>query len=135
MSGEDAATQRVWWGHSIQDDDGETFRAEATALSCAVVHTAQASMDEARSILHRVVGSLPVRIFLFGSRALGTSRAASDIDLALLAEGPIPPDLIARLRDEFEESTIPYSVDILDLSQVTGAFREKVLREGREWVV
>lgn len=91
-------------------------------------------MEEARTIVRRVVGTLPVRVFLFGSRALETSRASSDIDLALLPEGPIPEDLVARLRDEFEESTIPYPVDVVDLSQVDAAFREKVLREGREWL-
>ena len=93
----------------------------------------EASIQEARAIVRRVVGSLPVRVFLFGSRALGTSRPTSDIDLALLPNGPVPPDLVARLRDEFEDSAIPYPVDVVDLSQVDERFREKVLREGHEW--
>jgi hypothetical protein len=53
--------------------------------------------------------------------------------LALLSDDPLPADLVARLKGEFEESTIPYTVDVIDLSQVDEPLREKVLREGREW--
>lgn len=70
---------------------------------------------------------------LFGSRALGTSRATSDIDIGLLADGPLPDELVARLRDAFEESAIPYHVDVIDLARVDAGFRAKVLREGRPW--
>jgi predicted nucleotidyltransferase len=90
-------------------------------------------MREAASIVRRIVGPLPVRVFLFGSRALGTGRPTSDIDLALLSDDPLPADPVVRLKDEFEESTIPYTVDVIDLSQVDEPLREKVLREGREW--
>ena len=97
------------------------------------MNVTEESIREAQTIVRRVVGSLPVRVFLFGSRALETSRPTSDIDLALLPDGPIPTDLVARLRDEFEESAIPYAVDVIDLSLVDEGFRQKVLREGREW--
>lgn len=70
--------------------------------------TAADSLAEARAIVRRIIGGLRVRVFLFGSRALGTSRPASDIDLAILPEEPVPEDLLARLRDAFEESTIPW---------------------------
>ena len=95
--------------------------------------TAAVSLVEARAVVRRVLGSLPVRTFLFGSRALGTSRAASDIDIAILPEGPVPDDLVARLRDAFEDSAIPYAVDVVDLSRVDVTFRERVLREGEPW--
>jgi predicted nucleotidyltransferase len=88
-------------------------------------------MREAASIVRRIVGSLPVRVFLFGSRALGTGRPTSDIDLALLSDDPLPADLVARLKGEFEESTIPYTVDVIDLSQVDEPLRERVWRERR----
>jgi predicted nucleotidyltransferase len=88
-------------------------------------------MREAASIVRRIVGPLPVRVFLFGSRALGTGRPTSDIDLALLSDDPLPADLVARLKGEFEESTIPYTVDVIDLSQVDEPLRERVWRERR----
>ena len=95
--------------------------------------TAAVSLAEARAIVRRLVGSLPVRVFLFGSRAGGSPTPTSDLDIALLPDGPVPDDLLARLRDAFEESAIPYVVDVVDLSRVDATFREKVLREGQRW--
>ena len=95
--------------------------------------TAKAALAEARAIVHRIVGQFPVRVYLFGSRARGTSRPASDIDIALLPTGDVPNDLVARLRDAFEESTIPYVVDVVDLSRADESLRHRVMREGLPW--
>lgn len=103
------------------------------AQKAAPSDTAAASLAEARGLVRRVLGTIPVRVYLFGSRALGTSRATSDIDIGLLADGPLPDELVARLRDAFEESAIPYHVDVIDLARVDAGFRAKVLREGRPW--
>ena len=100
----------------------------------AASDTAAVSLAEARAIVQRIVGALPVQVFLFGSRALGMSRPNSDIDIAIDPAGPVPDDLVARLRDALEESAIPYVVDVVDLSRVDASFRAKVLSEGRPWV-
>jgi predicted nucleotidyltransferase len=113
---------------------GDVARGGRAARSSAS-KTAAVSLGEARTIVKRVLGSLPVRVFLFGSRALGTSRPSSDIDIAILPDGPVPDDLVARLRDALEESAIPYPVDVVDLSRVDAGFRERVLRDGEPWDV
>ena len=95
---------------------------------------AEESLAEARAIVQRELGTLPVRVYLFGSRADGSARMASDIDIGVLPVGSIPFDALSRLRSAFEESTIPYEVDVVDLSRVEPAFRDKVLREGVAWV-
>ncbi len=92
-----------------------------------------AALAEARAIVHRAIGSRPVRVFLFGSRAAGTARATSDIDIALLADAPLPPLVVAELRDAFEASRIPYHVDVVDLTLVDASFRARVLAEGIPW--
>jgi predicted nucleotidyltransferase len=94
---------------------------------------AAVSLAEARAIVRRIVGPFPVRVFLFGSRARGTSRVTSDIDIAILPTGPVPPSLVPELRDALEESLIPYHVDVVDLSRVEASFRAKVLSEGQPW--
>jgi len=93
-----------------------------------------AALAEARVIVSRELAGLPVRVYVFGSRADGTAGPASDLDLGVLPLGPIPFDALARLRDAFEESTIPWEVDVVDLSRVEPSFRDKVLKEGRAWV-
>lgn len=75
----------------------------------------------------------PARVFLFGSRVRSDHRVASDIDVAVLPLGPIPAGLLARIREEIEESRVPFVVDLVDLREAPPALRERALREGAEW--
>lgn len=61
---------------------------------------------------------------LFGSRALGTHRESSDIDIAL--KGDISPTLIAHLKEELEDSTLPYFCDILDYERAPQELKEHI---------
>jgi hypothetical protein len=45
----------------------------------------------------------------------------------------IPNNFISFLKEKIEESTIPYSVDVVDLSQTDEKFRQQVLSEGVPW--
>jgi uncharacterized protein len=76
-----------------------------------------------------------VRVSLFGSRARGDARRASDIDLALIGETPLPLDELARARQSLEESNIPFRVDLLDYATVSPSLRRSIDREGIEWTV
>lgn len=61
---------------------------------------------------------------LFGSRALGTHKESSDIDIAL--KGDISPTLIAHLKEELEDSTLPYFCDILDYERAPQELKEHI---------
>lgn len=74
-----------------------------------------------------------VKVWLFGSHAKGNSRRYSDIDIAILPGESLPGSFISDLKEKIEQSTIPYSVDLVDLSQVNEEFRQKVLKEGIIW--
>jgi predicted nucleotidyltransferase len=89
----------------------------------------------ARLIVAGELKGVPVRIFLFGSRARGQSAPGSDIDIALLAESPLPRSLLSRMRESLEESTIPVHVDVVDLAVADETFRRAVLAEAVEWTV
>ena len=69
-------------------------------------------------------------MFLFGSRASGKATGISDIDVAVLPLEALPDGVLSLIREALEESTIPYPVDVVDLSTVDEEFREKVLAEG-----
>ena len=49
---------------------------------------------------------------LFGSRAKGTARLGSDIDLALYGEG-IDWRVLSRIEDELDDLLLPYSFSLL----------------------
>jgi predicted nucleotidyltransferase len=63
-------------------------------------------------------------IFVFGSRAVGATKRASDLDLAIDAGGPLSHLQVSNLAEAFEESDLPYKVDIVDLHQVSDTFKE-----------
>ena len=65
-----------------------------------------------------LVHPLVEHAWVFGSRALGTFKDSSDIDLAL--EGPhLSMSTIAQIQDQFEQSTFPYNVDVIITRTVT----------------
>lgn len=72
---------------------------------------------------------------LFGSRARGDARRASDIDLALVAAQPIDPAELAGLREALEESAVPFRVDLVDYASAPDSLREAIDREGIAWHV
>ncbi len=59
------------------------------------------------------------RALVFGSRATGRARPASDIDIALL--GVKDPATVDRLRTEFEESLLAVTVDLVDYDRLANA--------------
>ena len=73
----------------------------------------------------------------FGSRATWTAKDYSDLDLAIVGDGPLDRRTLGRLQEAFEESTLPMRVDVVDLRSITDSFRESieleaVLLKGKE---
>lgn len=70
-----------------------------------------------------------MKIYLFGSWAQGKEKYSSDIDLGIWVKSEKLFRKLALLRIKLEESTIPYKVDIVDLTKVDETFLKKVERE------
>jgi uncharacterized protein len=62
-----------------------------------------------QSILEAHLPDVEVRAF--GSRTKGTATAHSDLDLAIIA--PLPVATLGELVEAFEESSLPFRVDIV----------------------
>jgi predicted nucleotidyltransferase len=86
--------------------------------------------DAERSIVLDILrAQLPgVDVWAFGSRVAGTPKPWSDLDLALISDGPIGISRMASLRDAFSESDLPWKVDLVDWSVTTPEFRELIAR-------
>ena len=63
-----------------------------------------------------------VTVHGFGSRACGRAKVWSDLDLVLEAPAPLPLSLVATLAEAFEESELPWKVDIVDRKTVSDGF-------------
>ncbi len=84
-----------------------------------------------RELIESVIKEEGVVVYLFGSRATGNATTVSDIDIGIAFKDRSSRAVIPLLREKIENSNIPYKVDIVDLSQVSREFRERVLREGK----
>jgi len=92
-----------------------------------------------RSAIERIVAPYLVRrdigLKLFGSRARGDARRASDIDLALVGKQPIAAADMAALREALEESPVPFRIDLVDYASAPAYLRAAIDREGIPWPV
>jgi len=74
-----------------------------------------------------------VILILFGSRARGDYNRVSDIDIGILPDKNLDRKKLILLKEKIDNLNFPYTVDVVDLSKVSEAFRERVLRDGIIW--
>ena len=88
--------------------------------------------DEELSIVQDVLRRhVPEReVWAFGSRARHTAKKFSDLDLAVMGESPLGLSLQAAMNEAFQESALPFKVDLVDWASITPAFRQ-VIERGR----
>jgi type I restriction enzyme S subunit len=67
----------------------------------------------------------------FGSRYKWTSNDYSDLDLALTGKAKLGLSRLGRIRDAFEESDLPFRVDVLDWRCLTKEF-QSIINSGYE---
>lgn len=89
--------------------------------------------DQQRGVLRKTLADFvpPIeRVDAYGSRANGTARPGSDIDLVLA--GPIDWAKLSRIRGAIEESYLSIFADVAayDLME-EGGFRDQVLKTAR----
>ena len=74
------------------------------------------------------------KVILFGSRARGDNKPASDIDLAVDADGkPVDFRELFRAKNTLENLNMPYKTDLVDVNGVVDELRAVILKEGIRW--
>jgi len=86
-----------------------------------MIDVAECHLETIKRILVEYVGDCEVRAF--GSRGNGTAKEYSDLDLAIIGKNKISRRVKMLLREAFEESDLPFRVDIVDYNAVSEAFR------------
>lgn len=64
--------------------------------------------------------------FAFGSRVTAKNKKFSDLDLFYLEE--IPNKVVLELEEAFEESDIPFTIDLVNFNKCDADFQELMLR-------
>ena len=72
--------------------------------------------------------NIPEGIFyIFGSRSKGNNKEYSDIDIAVDNAGNrLSPSILGKILQEFEDSTLPYEVDVIDLNSIEKNFYDLI---------
>lgn len=60
----------------------------------------------------------------FGSRVNGVARTYSDLDLVIVGKTKLPKKILYLIKEKFEESDLPFRVEIMDWQAVSGDFRK-----------
>ena len=85
--------------------------------------------DQRKTVLALLARYLPnTTTWVYGSRANWTSRPQSDLDMVVFAM-PEQNDRVAELREAFEESNLPFRVDLFVWDTVPEQFRKRIEEE------
>lgn len=68
-------------------------------------------------------------VWVFGSRAKGTAKPYSDLDLAIIGDEPLPLRVRVGLEEAFSSSLLPWKVDVLDWATTDEVFRGLILKD------
>jgi predicted nucleotidyltransferase len=74
-----------------------------------------------------ILNELKLTTYAFGSRAKGTAKPRSDLDLCL--KEPIEKSKIRKQMDAFEESDLPFKVDIVIWSEISESFQKHIEKD------
>ena len=70
---------------------------------------------------------LPDReIRVMGSRAEGRGKLFSDLDLVVMGSEPLGLRALGQLRDAFDDSRLPFTVDIIEWASCSDGFRRVI---------
>ena len=71
------------------------------------------------------------KVYAFGSRYKNNNRKFSDFDIAIDTGEKLSFEFLNILKDAFEESDLPYRVDIIDYNNISDKFK-KIVDGGKE---
>ena len=70
------------------------------------------------------------KVLAFGSRATWTAKDYSDLDLAILGDEPLSLHEASALAERFEDSDLPFKVDLVDWARLDESFQDILRRDG-----
>lgn len=92
-----------------------------------MIDMSPAQLAEVKRILDEHVPGCEVRAF--GSRVTGRVKPWSDLDLAVIADQPLGFRRLGLLTEAFQESTLPFRVDVLDWHETSPSFQAIIAQQ------
>jgi predicted nucleotidyltransferase len=84
--------------------------------------------EQQLALIHKILATwLPAHeVRLFGSRARGTPKPYSDLDLVIMGDTPTPLTTMGQLHEAFANSDLPWRVDLVDWASTSSDFRAHI---------
>ena len=92
-----------------------------------MIDMSPAQLEEVKRILRAHVPDCEVRAF--GSRVTGRVKPWSDLDLAVIGPTPMGWRRLGLLTEAFQESTLPFRVDVLDWHETSSSFQAIIAQQ------
>lgn len=84
------------------------------------------------AVVGLVARHLPSRdVRVMGSRVVGHAKPFSDLDLVIMGDEPVDLCTLAELRDAFDESDLPFAVDIVEWAVAAESFRQVIAAQAQ----
>ena len=96
------------------------------------IHLKDGEKSIVKSILQKHIPNRSVVVF--GSRAGGTIKPFSDLDLCIMGEEDISPSILNDLKDAFSQSDLPMRVDIVVWSNTQKHFQDIIQKQSLEFI-
>ena len=74
--------------------------------------------------LKSILKKYPYKFYAFGSRIKGDNRKYSDLDLCYKEN--IPTNVLLDIRDEFENSDLPFRVDLVFWNHFSNEYKKLI---------
>lgn len=87
------------------------------------------SLKFIRNTIYKHLPKEEYEVFVYGSRADGTAQKWSDIDVGVRGKKEVSGSLLENIREELEDSNIPYKVEVVDFANVSDSFKDFALKE------
>ncbi len=94
--------------------------------------TIDVSPEALNAVLETLARYVPGReVRVIGSRVTGQAKPFSDLDLVIMGDAPLDLTTRGRLRDAFDDSSLPFTVDIIEWATASEAFRRVIDEQAR----
>ncbi|MBI2603273.1 MAG: nucleotidyltransferase domain-containing protein [Deltaproteobacteria bacterium] len=75
-------------------------------------------------IVRNILSKYPYKFYAFGSRVTGNAKKFSDLDLCY--KESIPDNIVSHIEGEFEDSDLPFKIDLLSWERCLPEFRKTI---------
>ncbi len=80
-----------------------------------------------QKIVSDILAKYPYTFYAFGSRTKGNAKKYSDLDLGFLGDMPLATQ--AYLEEDFEESDLPFIVELVSLDGCDTEFKKRIKQD------